>query len=76
MVMKSMYEGEAEQDESGGSTNKTERKWQDKVDGLSGKRKKVVKKAVHFGGLRLMPEKCEEVEESEERTVTTLSLSV
>ena len=39
-----------EQDESGSSSNETERKWQDQVDGLSNKWKKGVKKAVHFGG--------------------------
>ena len=54
-----MCEGGAEQDQSGGSTNKTERKWQDQVDWLSGKRKKVVKKAVHFGGASRIPEECD-----------------
>ena len=48
--MKSVYEGGAEQAESGSSTNETERKWQDQVDGLSAKRGKGAKKAVHFGG--------------------------
>ena len=75
-VMKSVYEGGAEQAESSSSTNETERKWQDQVDGLSDKWRKRVKKAVHFGGVRRIPEKHEEGEESEEKTVTTLSLSV
>ena len=69
-------QGVAEQAESSSSTNETERKWQDQVDGLSAKRRKWVKKAVHFGGVRRIPEKSEEVEELEEKTVTTLSLSV
>ena len=68
--------GGAEQDESGSSTNETERKLQDQVDGLINKWKKWVKKAVHFGGVRRIPEECDEAEESEEKTVTTLSLSV
>ena len=46
---KSVYEG-WEQAWSSSSTNETERKWQDQVDGLSAKRRKGVKKAVHFGG--------------------------
>ena len=69
--LQDIYEGDeervrggAEQAESSSSTNETERKWQDQVDGLSAKRRKVVKKAVHFGGVRRMPEESEEVEES------------
>ena len=74
---KSGYEGGgAEQAGSSSSTNETERKWQDQTDGLSAKRRNGVKKAVHFVGLRRIPEKSEEVEELEEKTVTTLSLSV
>ena len=46
------------------------------MDGLSAKRKKVVKKAVHFGWASRIPEECDEAEEAEEQTVTTLSLSV
>ena len=68
--------GGAEQAESSSSINETERKWQDQVDGLSAKRRKGVKKTVHFGGVRRIPGESEEVEESEEKTVTTLSLSV
>ena len=68
--------GGAEQAGSSSSTNETERKWQDQVDGLSAKRRERVKKAVHFGWVRRIPGESEEVEESEEKTVTTLSLSV
>ena len=81
--LQDIYEGDeervrvgAEQAWSSSSINETERKWQDQVDGLSAKRRNGVKKAVHFGGVRRIPEKSEEVEESEEKTVTTLSLSV
>ena len=69
-------QGGQEQAGSSSSTNETERKWQDQVDGLSDKRRKEVKKTVHFGGVRRIPEENEEVEELEEKTVTTLSLSV
>ena len=48
MEIKSVVRGGAEQAESSSSTNETERKWQDQVDGLSAKRRKVVKKAVHL----------------------------
>ena len=51
-----IYEGDevskqrgVEQAGSSSSTNETERKWQDKVDGVRDKRIKVVKKTVHFG---------------------------
>ena len=74
--MKSVYEGGAEQVESSSSTNETKKKWQDQVDGLSAKRREGVKKAVHFGGVRRIHGESEEVRESEEKTVTTLSLSV
>ena len=53
----------AEQAGSSSSTNETEREWQDHVDGLSAKWRKGVKKAVHFGGVRRIPEKHEEVED-------------
>ena len=60
--LQDIYEGDeervrggAEQDESGISPNETERKWQDQVDGLSAKRKKGVKKAVHFWGRVVYP---------------------
>ena len=43
---------------------------------MSAKRRKGVKKAVHFGGASRIPEECDEAEEAEEQTVTTLSLSV
>ena len=66
----------AEPDESGDSTNEMEKNWQDQVDGLSAKWKKGVKKAVHFGEASRIPEECDEAEEAEEKTVTTLSLSV
>ena len=59
--------GGAEQDESGGSTNETEKNWQDQVDGLSARRRKVVKKAVHFGGASRIPEEHDEAEEAEEQ---------
>ena len=62
--MKSVYEGGVEQAERSSSTNETERKWQDQVDGLSAKRRKGVKKAVHFGGVRRIPGESEEVEAS------------
>ena len=68
--------GGAEQDESSGSTNEMEKKWQDQVDGLSAKWRKGVKKAVHFGGVRRIPEKNEGAEKLEEKAVGTLSLSV
>ena len=57
--MKSVYEGGGEQAEGSSSTKETERKWQDQVDGLSDKRRKGVKKAVHFVGVRRIPEKNE-----------------
>ena len=41
-----------EQAGSSRSTNETERKWQDQVDVLSDKRRKAVKKTVHFGLVR------------------------
>ena len=47
---KSVYEVGQSKAGSSSSTNETEKKWQDQVDGLSAKRKKWVKKAVHFGG--------------------------
>ena len=50
-----LVRGGTERDESGGSTNETERKWRDQVDGLGNKRKKLAKKAVHFGGRVLYP---------------------
>ena len=68
--------GVAEQAGSSSSTNETERKWQEQVDGLSDKRRKEVKKTVHFGGVRRIPEEDEEGEELEEKAVATLSLSV
>ena len=81
--LQDIYEGDEElvrggagQDESGGSTNGTERQWQDQVDGLRVKWKKGVKKAVHFVGASRIAEECDEAEEAEEQTVTTLSLSV
>ena len=81
--LQDIYEGDeervrggAEQAESSSSINETEKKWQDQVDGLSTKRRKEVKKAVHFGGVSRIPGESEEVEESAEKTVTTLSLSV
>ena len=81
--LQDIYEGDeervrggAEQAESSSSTNETERKWQDQVDGVSVKRRKGAKKVVHFGGVRRITGESEEVEESEEKTVTTLSLSV
>ena len=40
------------------------------------RRRKVVKKAVHFGWASRITEECDEAEEAEEQTVTTLSLSV
>ena len=76
MVMKSVYEGVAEQAGSSSSTNETEREWQDQVDGVSSKWRKGMKKAVHFGGASHISEGCDEVDEAEEQTVTTLSLSV
>ena len=55
--LQDIYEGDeervrggAEQAWSSSSTNETERKCNDQVDGLSAKRRKGVKKAVHFGG--------------------------
>ena len=59
--LQDIYEGDeervrggAEQAESSSSTNEMERKWQDQVDGLSVKRRAGVKKAVHFGGGRVV----------------------
>ena len=69
-------QGGAEQAGSSSSTDETERKWQDQVDGLSDKRRKGVKKTVHFGGVRRIPEENEEGEELEEKAMATLSLSV
>ena len=71
-----LVRGGGEQTEDNSSTNGTERKWQDQVDGLRVRRRKVVKKAVHFVGASRIPEECDEAEEAEEQTVTTLSLSV
>ena len=48
--MKSVYEGGAEQAGSSSSTNETEKKWQDQVDGVSAKRRKGVKKPCTLGG--------------------------
>ena len=71
-----LVRGGPERDESGGSTHETERKWRDQVDGLSVKRRMGAKKVVHFWGARRITGESEEVMESEEKTVTTLSLSV
>ena len=53
-----------------------EKKWQDQVDGLNDKWRKGVRKTVHFGEARRIPEGNEEGEKLEEKAVATLSLSV
>ena len=64
--LQDIYEGDeervrggAEQAGSSSSTNETERKWQDQVDGLSARRRKGVKKTVHFGGRVVYPGRAE-----------------
>ena len=54
--LQDIYEGDevskqrgVEQVGSSSSTGAAEKEWQDKVDGVSDKRRKVVKKTVHFG---------------------------
>ena len=70
-------QGVAEQAGNSSSAETTEKEWQYQVDGVSDKWRKGVRNAVHFlGGVRRIPEKHEEVEELEEKTATTLSLSV
>ena len=59
-----LVRGGPERDESGGSTHEMERKWRDKVDGLSGKLKKVAKNAVHFVWASRISEECDEAEEA------------
>ena len=54
----------------------TEKNWQDQVDGVSDKWRKVVKKTVRFGGVRRIPKEDKDEEELEEKAVATLSLSV
>ena len=68
--------GEVEQAGSSSSTNETERKWQDKVDGVNDKRRKVVKRIVHFGEPSCPPKEKKDEEEVGEKAVATLSLSV
>ena len=68
--------GGAEQAGSSSSTNEKERKWQDHVDGLSAKRKKWTKKAVHFGEASGVLEAGDEMDKPGEKAVATLSLSV
>ena len=49
MGTKCAHKGGAEQAGNSGSADATEKKWQDQVDGVSDKWRKVVKKTVHFG---------------------------
>ena len=42
--------------ESSGSVEVTVKNWHDQVDGVSDKRRIRVKKTVHFGGARKIPE--------------------
>ena len=64
--------GGVEQAGSSSSTNETERKWQDQVDGLSAKRRKGTKKAVHFEGASGVPEAGEDRDKPGEKAVATL----
>ena len=81
--LQDIYEGDEERVRGGGeqagsssSTNETERKWQDQVDGLSAKRRKVTKKAVHFEGASGVPEAGEERDKPGEKAVATLSVQL
>ena len=69
-------QGVAEQAGSSSSTSVAEKKWQDQVDGLNDKWRKLVRKTVRFGEARRIPVGNGEGEKLEEKAVATLSLSV
>ena len=48
---------------SSSSADTTEKRWQDQVDGVSDKWRKVVKKTLHFVGARRIPKEDEVGEE-------------
>ena len=61
--------------ESSGSVEVTIKNWQDQENGVSDKPRIRIKKSVHFGGARKIPEeKC--AENKEYKAVAMLSLSV
>ena len=69
------YACRGDQAESIGSVEVTINNWQDQTDGVWEKLRIRVKKTVHFGGARSIPEeKC--TENKEDDAVATLSLSV